>query len=151
VSSFRSKEDEQEVTRAVAKKERVGGYGTGQPVNEQPPLIDRIVTELDLLSRNVDVLQRVDSSNPIGIIRLSDAMQLPIHKIRYSLHILEREGMIQPSVEGAVVTERAKDFWEDLERGLDRMTEAIQFLKERVAEQRTVNTPPGSRVRRMPE
>jgi predicted transcriptional regulator len=142
---------QQAVVGSVAKKEAPSGFGADQPVYEQPPLTDRIVTELDLLSRNVDVLERVDSSNPIGIIRLSEAMQLPIHKVRYSLHVLERERMIQPSVEGAVVTERAKDFWDDLERGLDRMTEAIQYLKERVVEQRTVTTPPGSRVRRLPE
>ncbi len=100
------------------------------------PLVDRIVEELDLLSRNVDILQRVSGGTPLGIIRLSDMMQLPIHKVRYSLHLLEREGVIQPSANGAVVTDKAKDFWDDLDRGLDRMTESIQILKDRAAERR---------------
>ncbi len=99
-------------------------------------LVDRIVEELDLLSRNVDILQRVSGGAPLGIIRLSDMMQLPIHKVRYSLHLLEREGVIQPSANGAVVTDRAKDFWDDLDKGLDRMTESIQILKERAAERK---------------
>jgi predicted transcriptional regulator len=99
-------------------------------------LVDRIVDELDLLSRNVDILQRVSSGSPLGIIRLSDMMQLPIHKVRYSLHLLEREGVIQPSANGAVVTDKAKKFWEDLDRGLDRMAESIQILKERAAERK---------------
>ncbi|HEV2165718.1 MAG TPA: hypothetical protein VGS23_01885 [Thermoplasmata archaeon] len=109
----------------------------GIPGQEGALLIDRIVTELDLLSRNVDILQRVSTANPLGIIRLSEMMQLPIHKVRYSLHLLEREGVIQPSANGAVVTDRAKGFWDDLDRGLDRMTESIQILKERAAEHRT--------------
>jgi predicted transcriptional regulator len=109
----------------------------GPAVADGAQLIDRIVTELDLLSRNVDILQRVSSANPLGIIRLSEMMQLPIHKVRYSLHLLEREGVIQPSANGAVVTDRAKDFWNDLDKGLDRMTESIQILKERAAEHRT--------------
>ena len=103
-------------------------------------LIDRIVSELDLLSRNVDILQRVSSTNPLGIIRLSEMMQLPIHKVRYSLHLLEREGVIQPSANGAVVTDRSKDFWDELDKGLDRVTESIQVLKERAAEHRTSPT-----------
>ncbi len=109
----------------------------GAPAAEGAQPIDRIVSELDLLSRNVDILQRVSSTNPLGIIRLSEMMQLPIHKVRYSLHLLEREGVIQPSANGAVVTDRAKDFWDDLDKGLDRMTESIQILKERAAEHRT--------------
>ena len=100
-------------------------------------LVDRIVGELDLLARNVEVLQRLAANPPMGIIRLSEAMQLPIHKVRYSLHLLEREGVIQPSANGAVVTDRAKEFWGALDQSLDRMTESIQLLKERAAEHRT--------------
>ncbi|HEV2429638.1 MAG TPA: hypothetical protein VGV64_07340 [Thermoplasmata archaeon] len=100
-------------------------------------LADRIVTELDLLARNVDILLRLSTNTPMGIIRLSEAMQLPIHKVRYSLHLLEREGVIQPSASGAVVTDRAKEFWTTLDQSLDRMTESIQLLKERAAEHRT--------------
>lgn len=101
---------------------------------EAAHLVDRIVNELDLLARNVEVLQRLAANPPMGIIRLSEAMQLPIHKVRYSLHLLEREGVIQPSANGAVVTDRAKEFWGVLDQSLDRMTESIQLLKERAAE-----------------
>jgi len=104
--------------------------------DESAQLVDRIVNELDLLARNVDILQRLSSSTPIGIIRLSEAMQLPIHKVRYSLHLLEREGVIQPSANGAVVTDRAIEFWNSLDQALDRMTESIQLLKERASERR---------------
>lgn len=99
-------------------------------------LSDRIANELELLARNVDILERLSGKPPMGIIRLSEALKLPIHKVRYSLHLLEREGVIQPSADGAVVTDRAREYWESLDRSLDRMSEIIQHLKERGAEYR---------------
>ncbi len=97
-------------------------------------LVDRIEEELDLLARNVDILEKLAKSPPIGIIRLSEALHLPIHKTRYSLHLLEREGVIQPSADGAVVTDKAREFWSGLDRSLDRMQSIILHLKQRAAE-----------------
>ena len=102
--------------------------------SEGTQLVDRIASELDLLARNVDILERLSGSPPMGIIRLSEALHLPIHKVRYSLHLLEREGVIQPSADGAVVTDRSKEFWASLDQSLDRMSTLIQHLKERAAE-----------------
>ena len=100
-------------------------------------LADRIEEELELLARNVDILEKLAKSPPIGIIRLSEALELPIHKTRYSLHLLEREGVIQPSADGAVVTDRAAEFWSSLNRSLDRMTELIQHLRARAADRQS--------------
>jgi predicted transcriptional regulator len=99
-------------------------------------LVDRISSELDLLARNVDILERLSGASPMGIIRLSEALHLPIHKVRYSLHLLEREGVIQPSADGAVVTEKALQFWQTLDHSLDHMNEMIQHLKERATSAR---------------
>ncbi|MGI0071809.1 MAG: hypothetical protein ACRECT_07085 [Thermoplasmata archaeon] len=97
-------------------------------------LVDRIVEELDLLARNVNIVEKLSKGPPTGIIRLSEALHLPIHKTRYSLHLLEREGVIQPSADGAVVTDKAREFWANLDRSLDRMTVLVRQLKERAAE-----------------
>jgi predicted transcriptional regulator len=96
--------------------------------------VGRILNELDLLNRNVEILEQLSRNPPMGIIRLGEALHLPIHKVRYSLHLLEREGVIQPSADGAVVTERAKEFWASLDASLERMTALIQRLQERAAE-----------------
>jgi predicted transcriptional regulator len=96
-------------------------------------LVDRIADELELLARNVEIVQRLSERNPMGIIRLSEALRLPIHKVRYSLHLLEREGVIQPSAEGAVLTDRARQFWSELTESLDRMTTLLAQLKEKAA------------------
>ncbi len=114
---------------------------------EAPPdgakLADRISAELELLSRNVDILEQLSGRTPKGIIRLSEALHLPIHKVRYSLHLLEREGVIQPSADGAVVTDTSRQFWESIDRSLDEMSRRIEHLKERAAAHRTA--PPPSR------
>ncbi len=104
-------------------------------------LADRISSELELLSRNVDVLEQLSGRTPKGIIRLSEALHLPIHKVRYSLHLLEREGVIQPSADGAVVTDSARQFWEAIDRSLGEMTRRIDHLRERAAAHRP--PPPG--------
>jgi predicted transcriptional regulator len=106
------------------------------PGGDAQQLVDRISSELDLLARNVDILERLSGSSPMGIIRLSEALRLPIHKVRYSLHLLEREGVIQPSADGAVVTEKAAQFWGTLDQSLDHMSELIQHLKERATSAR---------------
>jgi predicted transcriptional regulator len=103
-------------------------------IGDQPHLIDRIAGELDLLARNVDIVERLAGNPPMGIIRLSEAMHLPIHKVRYSLHLLEREGVIQPSADGAVVTDRAKEYFAALDSSLNRMASTIQHLQERATE-----------------
>jgi predicted transcriptional regulator len=111
--------------------------------SESAQLIARIEEELDLLVRNVDILERLAKSPPTGIIRLSEALHLPIHKTRYSLHLLEREGVIQPSADGAVVTDRARDYWTNLDTSLERITQLVQHLKQRASEH--VQRPPPGR------
>lgn len=116
---------------------------TGIEPNESAQLVNRIEDEINLLARNVEILEKLAKSPPIGIIRLSEALHLPIHKTRYSLHLLEREGVIQPSADGAVVTDKAREFWSNLNSSLDRMSQVIQQLKSRATERE--NRPPSGR------
>ncbi len=114
---------------------------TGNEPTESAQLVNRIEEEINLLSRNVEILEKLSKSPPIGIIRLSEALHLPIHKTRYSLHLLEREGVIQPSADGAVVTDKAKEFWTNLNSSLDRMTQVIQQLKSKATERESRPAP----------
>ncbi|MGA8275478.1 MAG: transcriptional regulator [Thermoplasmata archaeon] len=113
-----------------------------EPTDPTPPvdgakLADRISEELELLARNVDILEQLSGRTPKGIIRLSEALHLPIHKVRYSLHLLEREGVIQPSADGAVVTDASREFWASLDKSLDEMSRRVDHLKERAAAHRS--------------
>ncbi len=127
---------------AEKSDERTDGTMPESSGGDGAQLVDRIVEELDLLARNVDIVEKLSKSPPTGIIRLSEALHLPIHKTRYSLHLLEREGVIQPSADGAVVTDKAREFWSNLDKSLDRMTTLVRQLKERAAEH-DARPPPG--------
>ena len=60
-------------------------------------LTSKIESEVKLLQRHVAMLKAIMENQPIGIIRLSELLNFPQHKVRYSLRILEQEGLIKPS------------------------------------------------------
>ena len=64
-----------------------------------------IETEVDILKRHVNVLKTLQKNQPMGIIKLSELTGFPQHMVRYSLRILEQDGLIEPSPQGAVTTE----------------------------------------------
>ena len=88
--------------------------------------------ELSLLSRHIDVLKTVEEHGPIGIIRLSQMTGQPQHMIRYSLRTLEKNGVITPSPQGAVITDRIHDTLGTLESTLDEFTTTVQDLKKKL-------------------
>jgi predicted transcriptional regulator len=92
-------------------------------------LTSKIESEIDLLQRHVQMLKAIMENEPIGIIRLSELLDFPQHKVRYSLRILEQEGLIKPSPEGAVTTEKLWPFMEHLKDLLAKMEETVQDLK----------------------
>ena len=95
-------------------------------------LTGRIEYELELLQRHVEMLRIIVKNEPIGIIKLSNLSHFPQHKVRYSLRILEQEGLIQPSPDGAVTTEKWKKFIPKLYRILGDMEKNIKIIKKSV-------------------
>lgn len=94
-------------------------------------LTGRVQHELELLKRHVIVLNKVIESGPIGIMKLSLETGIPDHLIRYSLRVLEQQGLITPSTQGAVSTRSAKEayikFGDELAR-IEAMTEEIKRI-----------------------
>ena len=87
--------------------------------------------EIDLLSRHLDVLKTVRDNGPIGIIRLSQITGQPQHMVRYSLRILEQEGLVEPSPQGAVTTDKIKNAMPLLKDKLREMNTTIdEIIKE---------------------
>ncbi|MFP4169420.1 MAG: hypothetical protein ACLFUV_00095 [Methanomassiliicoccales archaeon] len=102
-----------------------GGKTKGRSV-----LTGKIEGEIELLQRHVQMLREIRDREPIGIIRLSEQLDIPQHKVRYSLRILEQEGLIKPSPEGAVTTQRLEPFLDELREILDEMTRTVRDLRE---------------------
>lgn len=75
-----------------------------------------------MLQRHLEVLDLVLLNEPIGIINLAKLSKLPEHKVRYSLHFLEENGLITPTPKGATFTGDSIK----LRRELDNLKKQLQ-------------------------
>ncbi|MCL7415114.1 MAG: hypothetical protein M8349_03505 [ANME-2 cluster archaeon] len=91
-------------------------------------LTDRVETELELLERHIIILNTVIQKGPIGIMKLSEETGIPNHRVRYSLRVLEQERLIAPSTHGAVATDEAMDFMNEIESFIMRLREKIDDI-----------------------
>ncbi|MCL1904561.1 MAG: hypothetical protein FWG19_00335 [Methanomassiliicoccaceae archaeon] len=98
-------------------------------MNRKDNIMEKMTSDLELVERHVMMLRVTKENQPIGIIRLSEILGVPKHKVRYSLRLLENEGLISPSTEGAKVTDRYDEFMDDVERSLDELRKKIDSLK----------------------
>ena len=89
-----------------------------------------IETELDILKRHVHVLRTVQENQPMGIIKLSEITNYPQHMVRYSLRILEQDGLIEPSPQGAVTTGEVEKTMALLKKTLDNISKTTDDLKK---------------------
>lgn len=71
-------------------------------------------------------------NQPVGIIRLSEILDLPRHIVRYSLRILEKDGVIIATPEGAVVSDRYDAFMKETGEYLAHLIEHIKEVKDLV-------------------
>ena len=93
-------------------------------------LTNKIEYELDLLKRHVKMLKLINKHKPIGIIKLSNLSKHPQHKVRYSLRMLEQEGLIMPSPDGAVPTDKVNEYLPVLKETLGAMKAVIDEIDE---------------------
>jgi predicted transcriptional regulator len=93
-----------------------------------------VLGELDMLRRHIVVLKYVVENEPIGILKLSEGTKIPSHKVRYSLRVLEQEGLIAASTPGAVTTERTRPFLKEMDAMVEKILEdAIALKKIKIA------------------
>jgi predicted transcriptional regulator len=109
-----------------------GGVLLGEKSDKKSIITSVAEKELDLLCRHLDVLKNVQDHGPIGIIKLSQMTGQPQHMIRYSLRTLEKDGLITPSRQGAVITDRIHEMLGTLESTLDEFSTTVQDLKKKL-------------------
>ena len=73
-------------------------------------IFNRAFDEIELIGRHMEMLKATKEMQPIGIIRLSEVLGMPKHKVRYSLRLLEKEGLIIATNEGAMVSDKYEEF-----------------------------------------
>jgi predicted transcriptional regulator len=91
-------------------------------------LTNVVESELDIIKRHVLVLKKLQEIEPAGIIKLSEITGHPQHMVRYSLRILEQEGLIEPSPQGAITTTAVSEAIPELIKKLNNMNAMIDDL-----------------------
>ena len=104
--------------------------GNKENLHEENVLFGRVELEFNLLERHIKMLKIIMDEGPIGIIKLSEKTKFPQHKVRYSLRILEEEGLIRPSPRGAVVTDKTYEFIEWFKNLLHELEGRIKEIKK---------------------
>jgi len=92
-------------------------------------LTEKVNGELEMLERHLVILKQVVENEPIGILKLAEETKIPSHKVRYSLRVLEQEGLIKASSPGAVTTERTGPFLAELESMIQDLIKKVGDLK----------------------
>ncbi len=93
-------------------------------------MLDRLENEIEMLERHLEVLNAVVIGEPIGISKLSEMTGHSKYKIRYSLRILEQEGLIKPSPYGAITSTRISEFVRNYEQLLDQFLMKLHQIKK---------------------
>jgi len=93
-------------------------------------MLEKMKEEIELVGRHLDVARTVAGHQPIGIMKLSDLLNLPPHRIRYSLHILEQLGYIRATPDGAVATPRTVELFGHLDVDLDELIRLLESMKQ---------------------
>ncbi len=92
-------------------------------------LTKNLYGELELLSRHIKVLEIVKEKQPIGIVRMSQILGIGEHEVRHSLSVLEEEGLIKPTPNGAVIRGNIKDNILRVAEVLDEIGDTAKILK----------------------
>ena len=88
--------------------------------------------EIELIERHIRMLEATKEHQPVGIIRLSEITGIAKHKVRYSLRLLERDGIIAATPDGATVTDRYDEYIREVCEKLDELRGKIDDLRAKL-------------------
>ncbi|WP_225332985.1 helix-turn-helix domain-containing protein [Halomicrobium urmianum] len=91
--------------------------------------LDRLGEQVDKQARDLTVLAAVLEHGPMGIARLSEETDVPEHKVRYSLRMLEDDELVEPTPEGAVPVDDIAERIEAINEGMDHLADRVEGLK----------------------
>ncbi|MGB4523772.1 MAG: winged helix-turn-helix transcriptional regulator [Methanothrix sp.] len=93
-------------------------------------LTEKVSGELEMLQRHLLILKHVVENEPIGILKLAEETDIPSHKVRYSLRILEQEGLIKATAPGATTTQQTGQFLKELDSMIEELSKRAGELRE---------------------
>jgi predicted transcriptional regulator len=90
--------------------------------------MERLSDQVEKESRDLAILSAVIDDGPIGIVRLAEETGVPEHKVRYSLRMLENDGLVEPTPQGAVPADDIADRVASINGGIDRLVARLEEL-----------------------
>jgi len=93
-------------------------------------MIERLARQLRKEERDLLVLEAVLEHHPIGISRIASETGVNEHKTRYSLRMLENDGLLEPTPEGAVPADDIEARLVEINGGLDDLIERVDSLDD---------------------
>jgi len=94
--------------------------------------MERLRDQVEKESRDLSILGAVIDDGPIGIVRLAEETDVPEHKVRYSLRMLEDDGLVEPTPQGAIPADDIEDRVADINAGLDRLIERLSEMESAI-------------------
>lgn len=92
-------------------------------------MIERLARQLTKEERDLLVLETVLSHHPIDIPRIAEETGIDEHKTKYSLRMLEDDGLVDPTPDGAVPSDDIRTRIGEINAGLDGLAERLDGLK----------------------
>jgi predicted transcriptional regulator len=93
-------------------------------------MVDRLLNQVEKEERDQRILRTVMEQGPIGISRLAEETDIPEHKVRYSLRMLENDDLIEPTPDGAVPAEDIDDRLAAIDDGIDDIVSRLEAIEE---------------------
>ena len=93
-------------------------------------LFDQARNELELIDRHTMVLKIVIEQGPIGILKLAEVTGMQAHKVRYSLRVLEQNGLIKASPQGAVAGDNVNLFLETAAENFEELKALLNLIEK---------------------
>lgn len=94
-------------------------------------MLDKLSGEVELLERHLTVMRAVAKNGPIGIMKLTEELGQPQHRIRYSLRVLEQMQYIKATPSGAVATPKAYQMLDNFDVELAGLIEQLKALHQK--------------------
>ncbi|MEM1579022.1 MAG: hypothetical protein QXN34_02470 [Archaeoglobaceae archaeon] len=95
-------------------------------------VFSKLLSEAEIVVRHLQVLKTVVEKQPIGIFKLSDLLNMPKHRVRYSLRVLEQSGIIVPTQYGAMVKDEGYTKIEQLKTEIEKIKELVTQIESMV-------------------
>jgi len=93
-------------------------------------MIERLARQLGKEERDLQVLQAILDDQPIGISRIAEKTGIDEHKARYSLRMLENDDLVEPTPNGAVVSDDIDRRIARINEGLDDLIGCVEALRD---------------------